>query len=184
MHTFFNSFHVIVHANGQIAKCTFFLFVAIANETMRSYAHLKCKNCGNSLRERKFHWMKKKRFINQWHSFVNRHYFRRYGICKCIIVIVSFEHASSCVCRMEIELHTANNIRNKFLYTIWSMRMLLFFSSIAFCIQTLSLYIWIAMQCDKNHIHTFRRQIHTYSHWITIYRYSAFTYDKRSKRSQ
>lgn len=143
---------------------------------------------------RKFHWInekKEKRFINQWHSFVNRHYFR----CQWKIRVynVSFEYASSCVrvcVRVEWKLsyHTANNIRNKFLYTIWSMRMLLF--SLAFRIQapfsSLSsfLYIWIAMKCDKNRIRT---HTHTHSHWIAISRYTcicAYTSDKRSKRNQ
>lgn len=43
---------------------------------------------------RNFHWIneKKKRFINQWHSFVNRHYFHRRW--KIRVYNVSFEYVS------------------------------------------------------------------------------------------
>lgn len=90
----FNPFHLIVQSKRVNAECTYFPF-SCDLQTREIHMHnSECKSCGILLRTAKLplnKW-KKKRFINQWHSFVNRHYFHRRW--KIRVYNVSFEYVS------------------------------------------------------------------------------------------
>lgn len=121
---------------------------------------------------RNFHWIneKKKRFINQWHSFVNRHYFHRRW--KIRVYNVSFEYVSIPAVSVRVEWKLSYIQQVAFainFYILFDQCECHSFSSHSCSFYTCEL----RCNATKNHIRT---HTHTHSHWIAISRYTCIAH--------